>query len=190
MSILALRNGQMLNQTEISRDAKIPQPTVHRYINLLETAYLLDKVPVYSVNRTKRLIKTPKIYWCDTGLAAFLMGYHGLSEVRNSKEWGSLFETLVFMHLKAWCSLKNPSPKIFYWRTTTGEEVDFVIESGKKLIALEIKSSQEIKYSDASNLKVFIKEYPETIAGIIVYSGKSIKHLGEKLWAVPWEMLI
>jgi predicted AAA+ superfamily ATPase len=190
MGMLALRNGQMLNQSEISRDVNIPQPTVHRYINLLETSFLLDKVYTYAVNRTKRLIKTPKIYWNDTGLACFLMGHHYPKDLINAREKGALFETLVFHHLKVWASLKIPSPKIFYWRTATGQEVDFVIEWGNKLIALEIKSSHISSYSDTKNLRIFMNEYPETLAGIVVYAGGYLKRLGENIWAIPWEMLV
>jgi hypothetical protein len=190
MGILALRSGQMLNQSEISRDAAIPQPTVHRHLNLLEIAFLLEKVPAFASSKTKRLIKTPKIYWMDCGLASFLMGLHEPKDLKKSREWGALFETLVFQHLKAWASLKIPSPRIFYWRTATGQEIDFVIEWGNKLVAIEVKSSSMVKYSDAENLRVFIGEYPGVCAGIVVYTGNSLRQIGKKIWAVPWEMLV
>ncbi|MFN9960598.1 MAG: ATP-binding protein, partial [bacterium] len=69
MRAAALRTGQLLNQTELGRDVGLPQPTVHRWLNLLETSYLLVRLPAYAVNRTKRLIKTSKLYWSDTGVA-------------------------------------------------------------------------------------------------------------------------
>lgn len=69
MRAAALRTGQTVNQTELGRDIALPQPTVRRYLNLLETSYLLAQIPAYAVNRTKRLIKAPKLYWGDTGLA-------------------------------------------------------------------------------------------------------------------------
>lgn len=189
MEILALRSGQMLNQSEVSRDAKMPQPTVHRYINLLETAFLLERLPVYAVNRTKRLIKTPKLYWLDCGLAAFLMGQHSLKDLNKTREWGALFETLVFQHLKVWASLHVPAPRIYYWRTTAGQEIDFVIEHGAKLMAIEVKAAAEAKYSDTVNLRMFLENYPNTRAGILVYSGKAVKQMGKNLWAVPWDLL-
>jgi len=190
MGALALRSGQMLNQSEISRDTGIPQPTVHRYLNLLEISFLIEKIPAYSVSRTKRLVKSPKIYWGDSGLACFLMGYHHVEHLRKAKEWGALFETLVFHHLKVWTSLNVPSPRIFYWRTATGHEIDFIIEWGNKLLAIEVKSSDEVRYTDTHNLKLFMAEYHNTKAGIIVYTGKSLKQIGEKIWAVPWELLV
>jgi predicted AAA+ superfamily ATPase len=69
MRAACLRMGQLVNQTELGRDVALPQPTVHRWLNLLETSYLLVRLPAYAVNRTKRLIKAPKIYWGDTGIA-------------------------------------------------------------------------------------------------------------------------
>src|SRR5260370_23225663 len=72
MRAACLRMGQLVNQTELGRDVALPQPTVHRWLNLLETSYLLVRLPAYAVNRTKRLIKAPKIYWGDTGVALHL----------------------------------------------------------------------------------------------------------------------
>ncbi len=69
MRAASLRLGQLLNQTELARDVALPQPTVHRWLNLLETSCLLVRLPAFAVNRTKRLIKSPKLYWNDTGLA-------------------------------------------------------------------------------------------------------------------------
>lgn len=76
IEFLALGNGQVLNQSEVARDAVVSQPTVHRYLNLLETTYLIERLPPYTTGCTKRLIKSPKLYWTDLGLAAFLSGYH------------------------------------------------------------------------------------------------------------------
>lgn len=189
MGILALRSGQIINQTEISRDASISQPTIHRYMNLLETAFLIERIPAYAVNRTKRLIKSPKLYWFDCGIAAFLIKYHSDSDIKKSKEWGALFETLVMAQLKSWTGLKVPAAQIFYWRTTDGHEVDFVLEAGNKLIAIEVKDSREVAYSDVNNIRLFMEQYPKTVAGLVVHSGNSCKQLGEKIWAIPWQLL-
>ena len=85
----ALRLGQLVNQTELGRDTALPQPTVHRYLNLLETSYLLVRVPAYAVNRTKRLIKAPRLYWADAGLALHVAGA-GAGEVPGA-------------YLETWC---------------------------------------------------------------------------------------
>ena len=122
MRAACLRIGQLLNQTELGRDVALPQPTVHRYLNLLETSYLLVRLPAYAVNRTKRLIKSPKLYWGDTGVALHLTA--------NVEPAGAHLENLVLQDLLAWRDARLDRAEVFYWRTAIGEEVDFVIETG------------------------------------------------------------
>jgi predicted AAA+ superfamily ATPase len=79
-----------------------------------------------------------------------------------------------------------PKASIYYWRTTTAKEVDFIIEQGRKLVAFEVKSSKEPTFSDIKNLLTFIEENPHTIRGVFLYAGRSIKWLHSKVLAVPW----
>lgn len=189
MEALALRNGQMLNQTEVSRDTKVSQPTVHRYINLLEASCLMVRLPAFARNRTKRLLKTPKIYWIDPGLASYLSGHYDARSLERSREAGGIFETLVFLHLQVLSQSFVPRPRLSYWRTTTGKEVDFVIERGKRLVAVEAKLTATPRYADTLGLQAFFEEYPETAAGILVHTGRQIQHLGERIVALPWYVL-
>ncbi|NIR51989.1 ATP-binding protein [candidate division KSB1 bacterium] len=191
MTALAIRSGQMLNQTEIARDIGVPQPTLHRYINLVDVMCLLHRVPVYTVNPTKRLMKTPKIYWFDTGLAAYLSGYYDEASLTKASEWGSFFEGLVFQHLRVWSSLQIPKARLYYWRTTTGKEVDFVIEYGRSLIAIEVKTNENARYKDLENLRMFLRDYPkQTVAGVLIYTGSEIKQMDEKIVAIPWHQIL
>ncbi len=119
MRACSLRVGQLLNQTELGRDAALPQATVHRWLNLLETSYQLVRVPAYAVNRTKRLIKTPKVYWADTGLAMHL------AELGDPT--GFHLENLVLHDLVAWRDGGTARAELHYWRTASGAEVDFVV---------------------------------------------------------------
>ncbi len=190
MTALALRSGQLLNQTEVSRDISLAQPTIHRYINLLEVMLLLYRLPPFTLNRTKRLVKTPKIYWFDAALAAFLSGYYDPENLRKAREWGSFFETLVFQHLRVWCVLQTPRPRLYFWRTNTGKEVDFVIEHGRQLLAIEVKADQQARHRDVQNLQLFLDEYSDmAVAGILVYTGTEVKRMAEKIIAIPWQML-
>jgi predicted AAA+ superfamily ATPase len=186
MEISALRSGQIVNQTEMARDTAVSQPTIYRYLNLLETTCLLQRIPAYAKNRTKRIIKSPKIYFIDPGLTSFLCGYYDKEALKTAKEAGGIFESLILLHLNVLCELLVPKARIFYWRTVNGKEVDFVIEYGKKLIAIEVKLSSTASYNDIGGIKSFMEEYPETSLGIIIYTGNEIKYLGEKILAVPW----
>ncbi len=191
MVAVALRSGQLLNQSEIARDIALPQPTLHRYLNLLEVMNILYRVPAFTINRTKRLMKSPKLYWFDCGLACFLAGLYEPEAVQGAREWGGLMETLIFQHLRVWCSLQVPSARIFFWRTTTGQEVDFVIEKGTCLLAIEVKSDSQVRYRDLGNLRLFLSEYPDlTAAGVVVYTGEEIVQLDEQIFAIPWHILV
>ena len=127
MRAASLRLGAMVNQTELGRDTRVPRATVQRYLDLLETSFQIARLAPYSVNRTKRLIKTPKLYWSDPGLALWLSGSGAVS--------GAHLETLVLVDLLVWRDSRVPAPEVLYWRTTTDLEVDFVIETGGPVAA-------------------------------------------------------
>jgi hypothetical protein len=189
MAALALRSGQMLNQTEIARDTGISQSTVHRYINLLETTCLALRHPAFSVNRTKRLIKAPKFYWIDSGLASYLSGFHDHESLKDSREAGASFETFILHHIKVLSEMMIPRARVYYWRTVTGREVDFVIEHGRRLLAIEVKLATSPRYADVEGLRLFLREYPETALGVLVYNGDEIRRMDEKIIAIPWTVL-
>ena len=114
MRAACLRLGEMVNKTDLARDVALPQTTVHRYLNLLETSLLLARIPAYAVNRTKRLIKSPKLYWADTGLALHLA---------QTVPSGAHLENLVLADLLAWRGPPAPiTQKVCYWAPTTGGE--------------------------------------------------------------------
>jgi len=183
---LAIRTGNLLNQTEISRDTGVSQPTVYRYIKLLEVSNLVKRLPAYHSSRTKRITKSSKVFFIDPGLSVYLAGYHDEAVLGKAREWGNFFETMIFLHLKILSELLIPKASIYYWRTTTAKEVDFIIEQGRKLVAFEVKSSKEPTFSDIKNLLTFIEENPHTIRGVFLYAGRSIKWLHSKVLAVPW----
>lgn len=179
MKAACFRLGQVINQTEIGRDVALSQPTVHRYLNLLETSHLLTRLPAYSVNRTKRLIKSPKIYWNDTGLAMFLAG--------AERPTGAHLENLVHHDLAAWRDARVNRAEIFYWRTTTGDEVDFVIETNDRLIPVEVKSGARPRLRDAAHLRTFRSEYGEASRfGLLLHDGDTVEWLAPGILATPW----
>lgn len=179
MQATALRIGQLVNQTELGRDVALPQPTVHRWLNLLEASYQLIKVPAYSVNRTKRLIKTPKVYWADTGLGLHLSG--------QAQPEGAHLENVVLGDLLSWKESQITKPDIFYWRTTVGDEVDFVIDAGRTLLPVEVKSTRRPTVADARGLQTFRAEYgAKSRAGLLLHDGEDTEWLAPGILATPW----
>lgn len=189
MGALALRQGSLLNRSEVARDTSVTQPTTHRYTNLLQASSLLHLLPSYAVNRTKRLVKSPKPYWFDTGLSSYLAGHFGTESLRGSREAGAAFEALVFANLRALTALLTPAGRLHYWRTVSGREVDFVLEHGKRLVAFEVKLASSAGFGDTTGLRAFMEEYPECSAGVVVHSGDEVRMLGERIVALPWTAL-
>ena len=179
MRAACLRLGTTVNQVEIGRDTRIPRATVQRYLNLLETSFQLVRLEPYSVNRTKRLIKTPKLYWSDPALARWLSGAPSPS--------GAHLETLVLLDLLVWRDSQVPAPEVLYWRTTTDLEVDFVVESGDRLLPIEVKATANPGYSDTRGLRAFRDEYPEQcIGGLLLHGGSETRWMSDDILAVPW----
>jgi len=179
MRAACLRLGQLVNQTELGRDVALPQATVHRWLNLLETSYLLVRLPAYAVNRTKRLIKAPKIYWGDTGVALHLAG--------ADEPGGAHLENMVLHDLLAWRDARLDRAEIGYWRTASGEEVDFVVEAGGKLLPIEVKASARPRLGDAARLRSFRNEYGgKARAGILLHTGTTLEWLAPDVLAAPW----
>ena len=179
MRTACLRIGQPVNQTALGRDVALPQATVHRYLNLLETSYMMVRLPAYSVNRTKRLLKAPKLYWGDVGLALHI--------AEAGEPEGAHLENLVLGDLLAWRDARSVRAEVLYWRTAAGEEVDFVIEAGDRLLPIEIKATARPRLRDTTRLRSFRKEYGgQARAGLLLHSGETVEWLAADVLAVPW----
>ena len=189
MELMALRSGQLLNQSEVARDARIGQSTIHRYLNLLESTHLFERLPPYTSSRSTRLLKSPMAYWTDPGLAVFLSGYYDEESLRRSRQLGAYFETLIYLHLRVLVGLLTPKARLYCWRTQTGDEVDFVVEHGRRVLAVEVKMSTQPSYRDVAGLKKFLNEYPEAVGGILVHGGSQIQRMDENIVGIPWTVL-
>ena len=178
-----LRLGSLVNQSDLGRDIGLPQPTVHRWLNLLETSYLLVRVPAYSVNRTKRLIKSPKLYWADTGLAMHLS--------QEDEPRGAHLENLVLQDLLVWRDSWPGRAEVLHWRTTTNEEVDFVVEAEGTLLPIEVKATRRPRLRDAVHLDTFRREYGRAArAGLLLHGGDTLEWLTPEVLSAPWWMVI
>ena len=179
MRAACLRLGHLVNQTELGRDVGLPQATVHRWLNLLETSYLLVRLPAYAINRTKRLIKAPKIYWGDTGVALHLAD--------GAELGGAHLENLVLQDLLAWRDARLERGEIGYWRTVNGAEVDFVIETGGKLLPIEVKAAARPRLADAAHLRTFRSEYGRKArSGLLLHGGRTLEWIAPDVLAAPW----
>jgi predicted AAA+ superfamily ATPase len=139
---VALRAGQLCVFSELARDVGISVATARSWISILEASQQIFLLEPYHLNRGKRLIKTPKIYFQETGMLIFLLGFHDWSEVTSSRYWGAVWENAVIAEArKKRCQIADSRP-LWFWRTASGDEIDLLMETGpEEFIAIEVKAS-------------------------------------------------
>ena len=180
MRAASLRLGAMVNQTELGRDTRIPRATVQRYLGLLETSFQIVRLAPYSVNRTKRLIRTPKLYWSDPGARAVAERAPGRPPGRT---WRRSSSSICSCGGTAGsrpprCSTGARRP---IWRWTSSSR------PAAGLLPIEVKAAASPGYSDTRSLRTFREEYPDRfIGGLLLHGGAETQWMSDRILAVPW----
>ena len=190
LQLAALRTGQVLNVSELARDAQQSATTATRWLGLMETSFAMMRLPPFLGNRASRLIKTPKLYAGDAGLAAHLAGVESLAASADEPLRGPLFETYVAQSLESVLEAHWPSARLCFWNVQGRHEVDFVVESGRDCLAIEVKAASRWTERDLAGLRAFLEATSRCRAAIIAYNGDQAVRLGEKLWAIPLATLL
>lgn len=188
MQLLAINTSSTLNESNIAEKLGMSQPTVHRYINLLEASFIYFKLRPFYMGKTKQIVKSPKGYFVDPGLASFLSGYSALSSISETN-MGPFFENLIFLHLQIISSISRTNLYFFKKRSDVGREVDFVMEKDRKIIALEAKMSSTIRYEDYKGLVSFLEQFSETSFGLVIYTGNKLERITKRIYSIPWHLL-
>ena len=187
LHLAAMRTGQLLSPSQLGRDAKLNAVTTSRYLSLLEASFVIQRISPYLKNRAGRLIKSPKLYLSDSGLACYLSGIEsGKSELIK----GAIFETYVAQNLSGIIDTRWPEAGIYFWHVQGRYEVDFVIEAGNRCLAIEVKSAARWDDRDLAGLRAFLAATPHCVAAVLAYNGTEMVKLGERLWAMPLGLLL
>ncbi|MCM2279288.1 MAG: ATP-binding protein [Oligoflexia bacterium] len=139
LKVCALRTGQVINFDAMARDVGVSSVTIKEWLSLLEDSFLIKLVQPHFTNRSKRLIKSPKLYFIDMGLAAFLAGWHDPEMLRLGPMGGVAFETHIFGNILRYFRHRALEAEISFWRTRDGQEIDFIVEAGGKVYPIEVK---------------------------------------------------
>jgi uncharacterized protein len=142
LRICALRSGQLLSMSGIASDLGVSQTTIKRWLNVLEASSIIDLIEPWHGNANKRLVKTVKLYFNDTGLCTFLAGVNSIDELKRSPLLGAYFETLCYNQLRRSFQNRGLNQKIYFFRTRDGAEVDFILPYGTEAVAYECKYSE------------------------------------------------
>jgi predicted AAA+ superfamily ATPase len=177
----------MLSYSELARDVGVSPNTVKSWISVLQASGQIVLLEPYYRNLGKRLVKSPKLYLCDTGLAIFLMGFEDWQSVARHPVIGALWETSVVMQVvKHFSSLGRNIP-LWYWRTAQGVEVDLLIEQGGRFIGVECKFAESLDRSSLKGLKALKRFYGEKslITGLVASRTSNPYKLAGDVAAVP-----
>lgn len=190
LRLTSLRTGQLLSPSQLGRDAKLSAATTSRYLSLFEASFLITRIQPYLENRSSRLIKSPKLYLSDAGLASYLAGLELSPSIRNDPLYGAILETYVAQNLLSILSARWPNASLYFWTVQGRHEVDFVIEAGRSCIALELKSAARWQEKDLAGLKAFLTATPHCKAAILCHNGENAVRLGQKLWSLPISLIL
>lgn len=187
MHLAAMRTGQLLSPSQLGRDAKLNVATTSRYLSILEASFVIYRLNPYLKNRASRLIKSPKLYMSDSGLACYLADIKNLD---SEPIRGHMFETFVMQNLSGIIDSRWPEAKLYFWNVQGRHEVDFIVEAENTCLAVEVKAGSRWEDKDLSGLRAFLSVTPHCRAAILAYNGTEAVKLGEKLWAIPLSIVL
>jgi predicted AAA+ superfamily ATPase len=170
VQLLAGRVGQILNLSELGGQLGVNYKTVESWISVLEASYIVYRLEPFYTNFNKRIIKSPKVYFYDTGLAANLLRINSVNDLENHFALGNLYENMVVMDILKQKYNSLSTTGLYYFRDSVGLEVDVIIDKGPELIAVEIKSSQTFNSDFLKNLNKF-RGFAGNTKSVLVYSG-------------------
>ncbi len=183
---LAARHGQLLNMAEVGRDLGLSLNTVKAWVSVMVASHQLLLVRSYHRNMGKRLVKTPRAYFLDGGLVCYLTGIQTAAQWLNGPMAGALFEGEVLAELVKAQFNRGELPALYTWRTSRGEEVDFVAETGGRPWPVEVKCTATLKPAMAAVVQSFRKLFPDSGEGRLVYLGHTVETVAQNVVALPF----
>ena len=191
VTMAALRTGALLNRSALAADTGLPVATLRRYLDILAIGYQFLELPPFHANHGKRLVKAPKLYANDVGLAAHLDAIESFDDAMAGGRAGALLETWAVNELRAIDRLADRPATATFFRTSDGREVDLVLERGRAVVGIEVKAAASASPADLRGLR----ELREAVGarfrlGIVAHLGREVSVIDDKLVAVPLSTLV
>ena len=179
LRLLAGRTGQLVNNSALSTEVGVSSTTIGSWLSILEASHLVYILHPWYENRTSQVVKTPKVYFCDTGLAAYLLGIETPEQMQRDPLLGKLFENLVVNEaVKARYNF-GAEPELYFFRNSKGLEIDIILKENRVLNLFEVKSGKALNDDFTRNMKKFRTLYPTQVSsgadidGTVIYSGEN-----------------
>ncbi len=186
LHLLAARSAQLLNITSIARDLGVAVNTIKAWLSILKANYQVTVLRPYFANVNKHLVKTPKIYFSDVGTLCHLVGLSDPLHASAGPMSGAIMETAVLSELRRSLIHRGIDPQIYFWRTSAGTEVDFIVRTNKGLVPVEVKTTATPRPAMASSIVRFQRDLgSEAVNGYVVHSGNTTVALNSTVKALP-----
>ena len=186
LRLCAGRTGQMLNLTSLSNDCGIDQKTVSSWLSILQSSFIVYLLKPYHNNFNKRIIKSPKLYFYDTGLACSLLGISNTKQIAVHSAKGFLFENLIIGEMLKKRLNEGKQDNLYYWRDKTGNEVDVLSDEGGKLTVVELKAAETISQDFFSGIDYFSSLNKADVKKLLIYGGKQGQQRSNGTIIKPW----
>jgi predicted AAA+ superfamily ATPase len=184
---LAARTAQLISLTDLARDLGVAVNTVKAWLSVLEATYQVFVLRPYFANIGKRLVKTPKVYFTDVGTLCYLTGLKDPEHAVSGPMGGPLMETAVLAEIVKTLTHRGLDPQVYFWRTSTGTEVDLLVETAGKLVPIEVKLSATPRPAMASSIKTFHEDLGnKAMPGYVVHPGDTLLPLAPDVTALPF----
>ena len=180
IGLCAGRNGQLLNLSSLANDCGISHPTARRWISVLEASFLVLLLRPHHRNFNKRLVKSPKLYFLDTGLLTYLLRIRSPDELRTHSARGSIFESFVVSELMKNALHRGEEPDLYFWRDSVGHEVDLLLDHGAEIVPIEIKSGATLVDDFFAGLRYWLNlaGTPDGPAALVYGGDRSVRRSG------------
>ena len=190
LRLCAGRTGQILNLTSLSNDCGIDQKTVAAWLSILQSSYVIYLLRPYYGNFNKRIIKSPKLYFFDTGVACSLLGITDVKQIFSHTAKGPLFENMIISELLKERFNKGAADNLYYWRDKTGHEVDILLDKAGKLTVMELKAGATLNEDFFKGIEYFSSLNTNPPEKILVYGGKEIQKRSSGISVKPWDKAV
>lgn len=188
LQLAAIESGNIVNFDKISQGIGVARTTVAAYYQILEDCLITERIEPYTQSESrKRLTKSPKYLFFDLGLRRLAAREHS---ALPQKYLGNLLEQFIGLELIRWTRAQDTRSKLYFWRDSSGPEVDWLLSRNKELLPIEVKWTDKPSHKDAKHLELFLKEYPEAKQAYVVCRISRAQKLAKGVIAIPWQDLI
>lgn len=187
LKMTAAHSGQLINYATIANAVGVSEPTIKNWLSILETSGIIFFLRPHFKNFSKRLIKTPKLFFVDTGLLCFLLSIRNSRDLKGHPLFGNIFETFIISEFYKRLYHVSEIPPLYFWRDKTGNEIDLLVDFGSSLLPIEIKSSRTYSSSFKENIKKWFQLPGNAQSqGLVIYNGDQAMNTGGDIPTVPW----